>query len=70
MRSAYNLRTGSKVTLNHDVTTEDGRLYFKGMSGIVDAVFRKDGVERIYVVFDGPVIVFHGAEVLDDADKQ
>lgn len=57
MQSSRNLITGSKVVLNADIQTERGRFWFEGTEGTIDAVYRKDGVERIYVKLEGAVLV-------------
>lgn len=40
-----------------DLQTESGRFWYEGTEGVVDAVYRKDGVERIYVKLEGKVLV-------------
>lgn len=70
MNTGYHLITGSKVTLNRDVTTEHGKVFPKGTRGIVDAVWRKNGRQRIYIMLDGTIVTFFTAEALDDADEQ
>jgi len=75
MRTGRHLITGSKVTLNRDITTLDittkaQKVFVKGTPGIVDAVYRKDGEQRFYVVLEGTVVAFFHAQDLDDADEQ
>ena len=66
MKSSSHLITGSKVVLSHDLQTESGRFWHEGTEGVVDAIWRKDGKERIYVKLDGVVLVVDKS-VLEDA---
>lgn len=75
MKSGQHLIRGSKVVLNRDIMTRDlstkeEHVFVRGTPGIVDAVYRKDGEQRFYVMLDGTVVAFFHAEDLDDADKQ
>ena len=57
MKSSGHLRTGSRVALAYDIQTESGGFWYAGTEGAVDALWRKDGAERIYVKLDGENLV-------------
>lgn len=65
MKSSRHLRTGSKVALAYDIETESGGFWYAGTEGVVDAVYRKDGTERIYVKVEGTLLVLDKS-VLDN----
>jgi hypothetical protein len=74
MKSGQHLIRGSRVVLNRDIVTRDlntkeEHVFVRGTPGIVDAIYRKDGEQRFYVMLDGIVVAFFHAEDLDDADE-
>lgn len=64
MKHSGHLVTGSKVVLNCDLNTVTG-LWPERTEATVDGVYRKDGVERIYVKLGSTVLALDKS-VLDN----
>jgi hypothetical protein len=70
VKNGYHLVTGSKVVLNRGLYTDKGRRWEEGTEGVVDAVYRKDGEQIVYVKLDGTVVAFDDVTVLEDSEAE
>lgn len=64
MKNSRHLKTGSRVALSIDVSTDGGHFWSKGTPAVVDAIWRKKGEERIYLRIDNAIVLLdkHGME--------